>query len=113
MGTHLIPRDTKGEGRILYIFSYKALAYTGVTTTIGFIIYKILDMVKLGKIGICLMILCALIGFGVATFKVTNSKNWEVTKKAGGEKIDTIILRWLKFKMKKNKIYINTKEEEE
>ena len=30
MATHMIPRDTKGEGRILFIFSTKALIYTVV-----------------------------------------------------------------------------------
>ena len=28
MGTYNIPRNVKGEGRILYIFSTKALMYT-------------------------------------------------------------------------------------
>ena len=28
MGTYYLPRNTKGEGRILYIFSTKALIYT-------------------------------------------------------------------------------------
>lgn len=30
MEIHEIPRDYKGESRILYIFSVKALVYTGV-----------------------------------------------------------------------------------
>lgn len=30
MGTHMIPRNTKGEGRILFIFSTKAMIYTAV-----------------------------------------------------------------------------------
>lgn len=30
MGTHMIPRNTKGEGRILFVFSTKALIYTAV-----------------------------------------------------------------------------------
>lgn len=30
MGTYMIPRNTKGEGRILYIFSTKALIFTVV-----------------------------------------------------------------------------------
>lgn len=30
MGTYMIPRDTKGEGRILFIFSTKAMIYTAV-----------------------------------------------------------------------------------
>ena len=30
MGTYMIPRNTKGEGRILFIFSTKALIFTVV-----------------------------------------------------------------------------------
>ena len=30
MGTHMIPRNTKGEGRILFIFSTKAMIFTAV-----------------------------------------------------------------------------------
>lgn len=113
MGTHLIPRDVRGEGRILYIFSYKALIYTGVGLILGFFIYKIFDIIKLGKLGLILLIVCAAIGFFIGTFKMPNSRNWEITKKTGGEKIDEVILRWLKFKKKKNKIYINTRKNEE
>ncbi len=28
MGTYMIPRNTKGEGRILFIFSTKAIIFT-------------------------------------------------------------------------------------
>ena len=35
MGTYYLPRNTKGEGRILYIFSTKALIYTVVGLGIG------------------------------------------------------------------------------
>ena len=58
------------------------------------------------------MIIFALIGFGIGTFKMPNTKNFEITKKTGGEKIDDVLLRFIKFKMKKNRIYIYTKEEE-
>ena len=34
-----IPRNVKGEGRILYIFSYKALVYTGIGIAIGLVFY--------------------------------------------------------------------------
>ena len=39
----------------------------------------------------------------------TNS--FEITRKTGGERIDDVILRAIKFKMKKNRIYVYTKEE--
>ena len=39
MGTYMIPRNTKGEGRILFIFSTKALIYTVVGGLIGMPFY--------------------------------------------------------------------------
>lgn len=112
MGTYLIPRDLKGEGRILTIFSYKALIYTVIGLIIGFIFYFILKLIKLNTVGIVIMIIFGLIGFGIGTFKMPNTKNFEITKKTGGEKIDDVLIRLIKFKMKKNRIYIYTKEEE-
>ena len=35
MATHNIPRNVKGEGRILSVFSYKALVYTAVGLGVG------------------------------------------------------------------------------
>lgn len=52
-----------------------------------------------------------LIGFAIGTFKMPESNNFEITKKAGGESIDEVILRAIKFKQKKNRIYVYTKEE--
>lgn len=113
MGTYLIPRDLKGEGRILTIFSYKALLYTVIGIVIGFVFYFILNMIGLSTVGVIIMIIFAVIGFGIGTFKMPNTKSFEITKKTGGEKIDEIIIRLIKFKMKKNRIYIYDKKEEE
>ena len=45
---------------------------------------------------------CSLvIGFSIATFKIPESPNWEITKKNGGEAIDDVIIRAIKFKMRK------------
>ena len=112
MGTYLIPRDLKGEGRVLTIFSYKALIYTVVGLIIGFGFYFVFDLIKLKTVGIIIMLIFALIGFCIGTFKMPSTKNFEITKKTGGEKIDDVLLRFIKFKMKKNRIYIYTKEEE-
>lgn len=38
MATHYIPRNVKGEGRILYIFTTKALITTAIGGGIGFFI---------------------------------------------------------------------------
>lgn len=52
-----------------------------------------------------------LIGFVIGTFKMPESANFEITKKTGGENIDEVILKAIKFKNKKNRIYLYTKEE--
>ena len=108
MGTYIIPRDLKGEGRILTIFSYKALGYTAVGMVIGFIFYFIFKLIKLSMVGIIIMAIFAIIGFCIGTFKMPSTKNFEITRKTGGEKIDEILARLIKFKMKKNRIYIYT-----
>ena len=111
MGTYLIPRDLKGEGRILTIFSYKALLYTVIGLIIGYVFYFVFKIIGLSTVGIIIMCMFALVGFCIGTLKMPNTKSFEITKKTGGEKIDEILIRLIKFKMKKNRIYIYTKEE--
>ena len=41
-----------------------------------------------------------------------DTKGFNITRKTGGEAIDDILLRYIKFKMKKNRIYIYDKKEE-
>lgn len=53
----------------------------------------------------------AAIGFAIATFKVPESTNFEITRKTSGENIDEIILRAIKFKQKGKKIYLYSKGE--
>ena len=74
--------------------------------------YLPISIIKSGTIITIVTIgIFALIGFSIATFKIPESTSFEITKKAGGEAIDEIILRYIKFKKKKNKIYVYTKEE--
>lgn len=112
MGTHMIPRNTKGEGRILFIFSTKALIYTVIGGALGLPAYWILGLFKFKTInpGIIVMAILGFIGFLIGTIKVPNSENIKVCRLVGGENVDDIILRYIKFKRQKNKIYI-TKEE--
>lgn len=111
MATHMIPRNTKGEGRLLFIFSTKALIYTVLGGVIGFLFYYLFKMFKLGFVGIVIMAILAILGFCIGTFKIPNSDGLKITRLIGGENLDDIILRYIKFKKNKNKIYI-TKEEE-
>ena len=112
MQSYYIPRNYKGEGRILYIFSTKAIIYTAIGAGVGLIFYFIFNWIGWNIVGIIIDIIFAAIGFSIATFKVPEIKNFEITKKTGGENIDDVIKRWIMFKKKKNKIYIykNTKK---
>ena len=111
MSTHMIPRNTKGEGRILFIFSTKALIYTVVGGVIGLPFYYMFKMLQMNVVGVAITGILALLGFCIGTFKIPDSDGLKLTRLVGGENIDDIILRYIKFKMKKNKIYI-TKEED-
>lgn len=111
LGTYNLPRDVKGEGRILFIFSTKALIYTAIGGGIGVILYIILNLIGLGLIGIIAIGLLGLIGFIIGTLKMPNTNAFQITKKTGGENIDDVIKRAIKFKMQKNKIYIYQREE--
>lgn len=106
MGTYNLPRNVKGEGRILFVFSTKALIYTMAGAGIGFVFYLIFSIVKLNIVGIILMLLFALIGFTIGTLKVPETNAFEITKKTGGENIDDVIKRAIKFKMNNKKIYV-------
>ncbi len=113
MATHEIPRNVKGEGRILYIFSTKALIYTVIAAIIGLVFYWIFKQIGMTTIGLVILLIFALIGFAIGTFKVPELGNMQFTKKVGGENIDDVIKRAIKFKMKKNRIYVYAKEEKE
>ena len=108
MRTYNVPRDVKGEGRILYVFSTKALIYTFVGVAIGFFLYLILSVFDMDFVAYIIIVILGLIGFCIGTFKVPESNAFSLTKNAGGEKIDDVILRMIKFKMKKNRIYVYT-----
>ena len=113
MATHYIPRNVKGEGRILYIFSTKSLITTAVGAGIGFVFYFILKMVGLGTAGAILMAIFALLGFGCGTIKIPYIAGIPFTKNITGDSIDDIILRYIKFKInKKTYTYVETKEED-
>ena len=111
MGTYNVPRNVKGEGIILFIFSTKALIYSGIGALIGGIFYIIFNLLGLTLVGIAVVVVFALIGFVIGTFKVPNIERFEFSRKTGGENIDDVIKRAVKFKMKKEKLYVYTKEE--
>lgn len=112
MGTYNLPRNVKGEGRILFIFSAKALIFTFIGACLGLIFYFIFSLINLKVVGLVIMGVLGLIGFIVGTFKMPDSTAFEITKKTGGENIDDVITRFIKFKFQKNKIYIYQNKKE-
>lgn len=110
MGTYYIPRNYKGETRLLVIFSIKSLITTAIGAGVGLVFYLILMAVGLKIPGIIVFAICALLGYAVGAFKIPTIVGLPVTKKIGGESISDIIIRYIKFK-KNRKIYTYTKEE--
>lgn len=111
MGTYNLPRNVKGEGRILFIFTGKSMIYTVVAGGAGLLFYFIFSLMGLTIIGLIITICFALIGFIIGTLKVPNIEKFEFAKKTGGENLDDIIKRAIKFKTKGKKIYIYKEEE--
>lgn len=111
MGTYNIPRNVKGEGRILYIFSTKGLIYTTVGATIGFLFYLLFKALKITWLGVVIVIALGLLGFIIGTFKMPETTAFEITRKTGGENIDDVIKRAFRFYKNRRKIYIYKEEE--
>lgn len=106
-GPYNIPRNYKGEGKILYIFSYMAFGFTVAGIVLGAIFYYLIfNPLGLTIPGIAVIVLLGFIGFALATFKIPDSKKFNFTVKTGGENILEILKRWIKFKNKHNRIYV-------
>ena len=111
MGTYNLPRNVKGEGRILFIFTGKSMIYTVVAGGVGLLFYFIFSLMGLTMIGLIITACFALIGFIIGTLKVPNIEKFEFSKKTGGENLDDVIKRAIKFKTKGKRIYIYKEEE--
>lgn len=112
MGTYNLPRKVKGEGKILFIFSTKGFIWTCGFAAIGLIFYFIFSMLQLKMVGTIITVIFACIGYVIGNLKIPDSNGLEITRKTGGENIDEVIIRYLKFKNNKKKLYVYTKEEE-
>ena len=111
MGTYNLPRSVKGEGRILFIFSTKGLITTSIGGAVGLFFYAIFSSLGLRIVGIIVTLLFAAVGYARGMVKVPNTNSMEITIKTGGENIDDVIKRYIKFKSNKKKYYVYTKEE--
>jgi len=109
-GPYNIPRNYKGESKILFIFSTKSFLFTIGGAGIGIIFYLILNLLKLKTIGLIFIILFGIVGFAIGTFKIPDNANLSFSRKVGGEAIDAVFLRWVNFKRKNNRIYVYKEE---
>ncbi len=112
MGTYNVPRNVKGEGRILFIFSTKSLITTAIGGALGLIFYLIFSIIGFKLVGMVITVIFALIGYVIGMFKMPDTDSFEITRKTGGENIDDIIKRYINFKRNKKRIYVYTKEED-
>lgn len=104
--SYMIPRNTKGEGKILMIFSKKSFIGTIIAGGIALLtIYPICSIFGASFIGIIFVLIFGLIGFVITSMKMPNSTNFEILRKTGGEDIDEILLRLIKFKKGGKKVY--------
>ena len=113
MGTYVIPRNLKGETRLLIIFSVKSLITTAIGAAVGAVFFLLIGK-GFGKetAGWIALAICGVIGFGVGTIKIPTISGFPITKKIGGESIDEIIIRYITFKGKKKKYAYYAKKEE-
>lgn len=106
MAIHQVPRKTKGEGRILMIFSLKAFLYTLISGSIGGIFFFLFKSIGLFKVGLVFLAVFALIGFSIGTFKIPEIRKIPFTSQVAGSNIDDVIMRYIKYKIQKKKIYL-------
>ena len=105
--SYMIPRDTKGEGRILMIFSKKSFLWTIACAGVGLItIYPICAIFNASIIGMIGILIFGLIGFIIGSAKMPNSQNFEIFRKTGGEDIDEILKRLFNFKKGGKRVYL-------
>lgn len=94
------------------IFTTKSLIASTAGAAIGFAVYYFLKTIfGIGKWGLLITVIFAAIGYGITTLKVPESNNFAITRKTGGDRMDDVLLRALKFKQKGKRIYVYTKEE--
>ena len=103
--TYTVPRNVKGETRLLYIFSVKSLITTIIGGVIGLPFFFLFSALGMNFVGIILVIIFAIIGYFIGVLTIPDSPLFGNLRKAGGEKLSDILIRTLTF-FKRKKIYI-------
>lgn len=113
MGSYYIPSNKlKGEGRFLYIFTTKGLIYTAVGAAIGLLFYLLFKYIGLKPVGITILVIFSVIGYGVGSIKIPETSTGKLGRNYGGDYIDEIIMKYITFK-RSRKVYLYGIERED
>ena len=82
--TYTVPRNVKGETRLLYIFSIKSLITTIIGAACGLPFFFILSKMGMTIVGIIVILLLAAIGYGVGVLTIPDTPLFGNLRKAGG-----------------------------
>ena len=110
MSTHYIPKDLRGETRILIIFTVKSLITTAIFGGVGVVFWLIFKAFGMGFAGLIILLILALIGYGFGTLKIPRITGLPFTKNIEGDSTDDVVIRYAKFKANK-KVYSYMKED--
>ena len=94
------------------IFTTKSLIGSAAGLVVGLVFYYFLKtLLGMGTVGLIIALVFAAIGYGITSIRIPENTTIPFAKKVGGEKLDDVILRAIKFKARGKRIYIYTKEE--
>lgn len=110
MSTHYIPKDLRGETRILLIFSVKSLITTAIFGGVGLAFWLIFKALGMGFVGVIIFVALAAIGYAFGTVKIPKITGMPFTKNIEGDSMDDVVIRYAKFKANK-KVYSYMKED--
>lgn len=103
--TYTVPRNVKGESRLLLIFTMKSFITTVLGGLVGLLFYFIFAAVGLAIVGFIVIGVFGAIGFAIGSLTIPDSPIVGSLRKAGGENLGNILIRTLTFSRRK-KIYI-------
>ena len=90
MGTHLIPREVSGEGRILYVFTPKGFLYALIGLGVGTVVKSLLSVTGADIVGWAVLVILTLIGWAIGQGKIPDSNANAFFRKVGGVPIELL-----------------------
>lgn len=103
--TYSVPRNVKGETRLLYIFSIKSLITTIAVAMFGVPIFMVMNNAGYTLQGMGVIGIFGAVGYLLGVLKIPDTPMFGNLRKAGGEELSDILLRLITF-TKRKKIYV-------